>query len=325
MDTKKIELRGCSDKSWEDATRRAVTQAVQAAGTSNRIQVKQFEATIAEGKVSQFCVWIEVLAASVSAGLSRPARVLVADDLEPIQKIARSILEGAGHEVDTVSDGAEALARVQSKAYDLVLMDIQMPTMDGIASTRAIRALASPAGAVPILAVTTNVLPEHVRTYRAAGMNDYVRKPLNQSDLLRKLNEWLPATSAAEQPANIPGQPVPQLFDRQAHEDLRAMMGSERVSEWIAKFLQQLEAIFPPAAEKPLSRELLARDVHALGSQAALLGFPEFSSLCSELEEACISGRELDAPFRRTCAAARLAESQARNISHVDSDKAIEQ
>ena len=310
---KKIELCGYSEQSWEDATRRAVTQAVQASGACKSVQVKRFEAAITDGKVSQFCVWVEILETAISGGLARPARILVADDLEPIQRIARAVLEGAGHEVDTASDGAEAFARVQSKPYDLVLMDIEMPIMDGIASTKAIRALASSASAVPILAMTVNVLPEHVRTYRAAGMSDYVSKPLKQREFLRKLSEWLPGTRADEQPAGLPEPPAP-FFDQQAFEELRTMMGSERVSEWIAKFLEQLEATFPVAAAETPSRELLARDAHELVSHAGFLGFLELSLLCGELEGVCVSGGDVGPSILRVRAAARAAESQAREI-----------
>ena len=311
---KKIELCGSSEQSWEDATRQAVKQAVQETGPCKSVQVKRFEATVTAGKVSQFCVWIEVLEAIVPGRLTRPARILVADDLEPIQKIARFILEGAGHEVDAASDGAEAFARVQSKPYDLVLMDIEMPVMGGIASTKAIRALASSESAVPILAMTVNVRPEHVRTYMAAGMSGYVAKPINQGDFLRKLSEWLPGAHAVEQPASVPEQPAP-FFDRQAFESLQTMMGGERVSEWIEKFLQRLETTFPVAAAEPRGREQLARDAHALVSHAALLGFAELSGLCSELEGVCVNGGDLDPLIPRVRAAARAVEAQAREIS----------
>lgn len=314
---KKTEVHGSSEHSWEDATRRAVTQAVLQTGPCKSVQINRFEATVTDGKIAQFCVWIEVLGAAVSGGLGRPACILVADDLDPIQRIARTILERAGHEVDTVSDGAEAFARVQAKPYDLVLMDIEMPIMDGIASTKAIRALAGSASAVPILAMTVNVLPEHVRTYRAAGMSDYVAKPLKQGAFLRKLSEWLPGTGAAEQPADLPEPPVPLFFDQQAFDSLRSMMGSERVSEWIAKFLLQLDATFPVAGAETPGRELLAREAHALVSHAALLGFPELSLLCSELEGACASGRGVDPIIPRVRAAARAAESRARELSPV--------
>lgn len=197
---RKIELFGYSGQSWEDATRRAVAQAGPAVGPRNSVQIKRFEATVTDGEVSKFCVWIEVLEATALRELPAPARILVVDDLELIQDLARSILEGAGHEVDTVSDGIHALTQIQSKPYDLILMDIQMPIMDGIATTRAIRSLGDPANETPILAMTTNVLAEHVRTYEAAGMNDCVGKPLNQGNLLRKIHEWLPATRAAQSP-----------------------------------------------------------------------------------------------------------------------------
>jgi HPt (histidine-containing phosphotransfer) domain-containing protein len=162
--------------------------------------------------------------------------------------------------------------------------------------------------------MTVNVLPEQVRTYRAAGMNDYVGKPLNKEDFLRKLSEWLPEMRATEQPAALPELPVP-IFDQQAFDSLRTLMGAQRVSEWIERFLQQLEATFPVAAAEIPPRDLLARNAHALVSHAALLGFLELARLCGELEEACVSGGDVDLPIGRVRAAARDAEDQAREIS----------
>jgi HPt (histidine-containing phosphotransfer) domain-containing protein len=146
-------------------------------------------------------------------------------------------------------------------------------------------------------------------------MSDYVAKPLKQRDFLRKLSEWLPGTRATEQPADPPEPPVPLFFDHQAFESLRAMMGNERVSEWIEKFLLQLETTFPVAAAEAPARELLASEAHALVSHAALLGFPELSLLCSELEGACVSGRGVDPIIPRVRAAARAAETHARELS----------
>ncbi len=180
-------------------------------------------------------------------GLASQHASLSPTDLEPIQKIARSILEGAGYEVDTVSDGAEAFAGIQSKSYDLVLMDIEMPIMDGIASTKAIRALASSAKRRSNSRHDGQPASRPCSDLWAAGMNDYVGKPLKQKDFLRKLSEWLPGTRVPVLPADLPESPVP-FFDQEAFESLQAMMGSERVSEWIAKFLQQLEFTFPVAA-----------------------------------------------------------------------------
>lgn len=322
--SKKTLFSACSEQSWEDAARRAVALAGPALGSCKSIQLKRSEAIITDGEISQFCVWIEVLDAIAFGELAKPARILVVDDLELILELARTILERAGHEVDTVPDGMQAVAQVRSKPYDLVLMDIQMPVMDGIMATRAIRSLDNPAGEIPILAMTTNVLPEHVQTYKAAGMNDYVGKPLNQDNLLRKLCEWLPTTRAAERPAMLMEQPV-TVFDQQALEELKTMMGPERVSAGIEKFLEQLKAKLPAAGTEAPNRELLMRDAHRLVSHAALLGFAELSQLCAILEAACINGEDLDTPFARACAAARIAERRAREVFLGDCDGAMNQ
>jgi signal transduction histidine kinase/ActR/RegA family two-component response regulator len=121
---------------------------------------------------------------------NRPVRILLVEDNEINQEIARSILEAAGHEVDVASDGSLAVIAVQSKVYDLVLMDVQMPIMDGVSATRVIRSLPGPECDVPILAVTANVLPDQVRSFKAAGMNDHMGKPFQQEELLTLVNRW---------------------------------------------------------------------------------------------------------------------------------------
>jgi CheY-like chemotaxis protein len=88
-----------------------------------------------------------------------------------------------------VGDGAEALAQVQAAAYDVVLMDIQMPGMDGEAATRAIRALPGPLGRIPIVAMTANVMPEQRSSYLAAGMDAVVAKPVDAQALQAALRQ----------------------------------------------------------------------------------------------------------------------------------------
>ncbi len=85
--------------------------------------------------------------------------------------MARKILEGLGAVVDTAEDGLFGLEAAQARAYDLVLMDVQMPRMDGVEATRRIRALEGPAGAVPIIGLTANALAHQHAAYIAAGMN----------------------------------------------------------------------------------------------------------------------------------------------------------
>ncbi len=89
-----------------------------------------------------------------------------------------------------MADGVAAVAAVQQRSYDLVLMDVQMPVMDGIAATRRIRALGGAAGRLPILAMTANVLPQQVAELRAAGLDDHIGKPFRVDALLAAIDRW---------------------------------------------------------------------------------------------------------------------------------------
>ncbi len=121
-----------------------------------------------------------------------PSRhILVVEDVDVNQEIARSFLEAAGHQVDVVADGSEAITAVQAHPYDIVLMDIQMPIMDGVTATKHIRKLAGSAAGVPIIAMTANVLPQQVESFRAAGMDGHVGKPLRRADLLEAIERCI--------------------------------------------------------------------------------------------------------------------------------------
>lgn len=111
-------------------------------------------------------------------------RILVAEDVEINQHLARHMMESWGFEVDIAVNGREALVLVQQKSYDLVLMDIQMPEMDGMEATRQIRKLADTLKAtIPIIALTANALKGDRERFLAAGMNDYLPKPFNEPNL----------------------------------------------------------------------------------------------------------------------------------------------
>ncbi len=134
-------------------------------------------------------------AASESALPPSPARrILVAEDNGVNQILIKAMLDHLGHFSDVVADGYEAVRQVQAAAYDLVLMDIQMPGMDGVAATRAIRALPGAVASIPIIAMTANAMIEEREAYLAAGMNDHVAKPL---DLARLATVIVRATSPA--------------------------------------------------------------------------------------------------------------------------------
>ena len=111
--------------------------------------------------------------------------VLVAEDNEVNQLVISATLEQLGHSCDIVADGRAAVQRVASSHFDLVLMDIQMPELDGVAAARAIRRLAGAAARVPIVALTANAMAQDREVYLAAGMDDYVSKPISARQLAK--------------------------------------------------------------------------------------------------------------------------------------------
>lgn len=128
----------------------------------------------------------------------RRLRILYADDHENNRMVVSAMLGALGWACDTVNDGAEAVARVQNGDYDLVLMDIQMPVMDGIDAARAIRSLDGEVARTPIVALTANTLEAQLRRYRAAGMQDCLSKPIAMTELLQTVMAWSHGSLAVE-------------------------------------------------------------------------------------------------------------------------------
>ena len=119
-----------------------------------------------------------------------PLRVLCVDDNQANRVLLTTMLSGQGMICETAEDGRLGLAAAAAGGWDVVLMDIQMPVMDGVESARGIRALTGEAGAVPIIAVTANTLVDQVQSYVDAGMDDLIAKPVNMAELLSKVAYW---------------------------------------------------------------------------------------------------------------------------------------
>ena len=124
----------------------------------------------------------------------RKLRILLAEDNATNRLVATARLEMLGHRVDAVANGLEAVEAVQIAPYDLVLMDVMMPEMDGLAATRAIRRLEGPAAALPIVALTANAFREDEEECRAAGMDGFLAKPLSAAQLAAVVDQAMART-----------------------------------------------------------------------------------------------------------------------------------
>ena len=123
-------------------------------------------------------------------GLPVNPNTKVVDDLDANREIVRALLEATGQEVHEAAGGAQAVSLAVRQTFDLILMDLQMPGMDGFATTRAIRRLSPENSTTPIIALSANVLPEHVDEAERAGMNDHIGKPIVPAKLFAVLNRW---------------------------------------------------------------------------------------------------------------------------------------
>ncbi|KIU30976.1 hypothetical protein SR39_18670 [Methylobacterium radiotolerans] len=233
-----------------------------------------------------------------------PLRLLLVEDVPLNQELACAVLESQGYAVDVAGDGAEAITAVGSsvaagRAYDLVLMDVQMPRVDGLTATRRIRALAPPACDIPIVAMTANVLPSQIEELREAGMDDYVGKPFRRADLFATISRWTAPgarrPARAEEPRRLP-QVDSAVLDAAVLTEMEASFGADRVGALLDLLANELSERFRPSETDRLQ---IAHDAHALVAAAGLLGFVGLSSLCREVEAAAHAGADLMPLIRR--------------------------
>jgi len=251
----------------------------------------------------------------------RKARILLAEDNITNQQVTLGILKKMGLRADAVANGAEALKALEALPYDLVLMDIQMPEMDGIEATHRIRdpQSAVPNHAIPIIAMTAHAMQGDRERCLAAGMNDYVAKPVSPQALAEALEKWLPRESAMTA-APVPGMPegtasLPAqesempVFDR-AGMMTRMMDDEDLAKEILAVFLEDIPQQIAALRQCLESGDAAGAGVqaHTIKGASATVGGERLRVVASEMEQAGKAGdlsaaaghlAELDAQFDR--------------------------
>ena len=206
-----------------------------------------------------------------------PLRILLAEDNAVNQKVALRLLERLGYAADVVWNGLEALEALERRQYDVVLMDVQMPELDGLDASRQINKL-WPAETRPrIIAMTANALPEDREACLAAGMDDYVAKPIRPEELADALRRSKPRPQIGMRASG----------SRVALDDLRDLGGDEFVHEVIETFLADAPRLLAALRTSLDAQDTgeLRRAAHTLKSNGATLGAERFAVACRELEQ----------------------------------------
>ena len=262
-------------------------------------------------------------------------RILSADDNATNQIVARTMLERLGYHCDTVGHGQEAIEALRQIPYDLVLMDLQMPVLDGLEATRQIRrpetGVLNPR--VPILAMTAHAMDRDRKNCLAAGMNGYLSKPVQFAELSAALECWLrPAESGGNPPGEAPPAPAPdtppnawsatpgEIFQRGML--VERLEGAEAIiptllTAFLKDARRRLDEIAQalPAADYPR----IAEAAHSLRGGAGNINAPRMHYLARELETAAKQAdavRTREVADRLTSAFAALAEVLETELGH---------
>jgi hypothetical protein len=231
------------------------------------------------------------------APLTGPLRVLLAEDNGVNQQVAVALLARLGHRTDVANDGGEAVSMVERGNYDLVLMDMQMPNVDGLQATRLIRAIRGPKGRVPIIAMTANALTGDREICIAAGMDDYIAKPVDRRRLSAMLARWsatIAAQSAAPPPVVVSPAAVDTtgMVDAAVQAELVNDLGNDQVTALMEIFFADTGRLLADAEAACTATDLrrVAFAVHSIKGSAANVGFPQVAQLASRAEQMARSG-----------------------------------
>ena len=253
-------------------------------------------------------------------GTAKHARILVVDDIAMNRDITASFLQPAGHQVTLAGGGADAVELASSREFDIVLMDVQMPEVDGLEATRRIRRLAGKRGRIPIVALTAQAFGEQIERCYAAGMDAHLTKPFKQDALLTLLDRVLAARGASdiipravtEQDARaaLPGQAAetrhstsasldaqadrrPVAFNRTTFDDMAAILSPETIASYLSTIRDRSTSLSRALREldDPARADAaLGSAAHVLAGSAGMFGFEQLAAAAQSFDHAIKRG-----------------------------------
>ncbi len=239
----------------------------------------------------------------------RRLNVLVVDDSAINREVAASFLRNAGHTAIETHDGSEAVALLAAQDFDVVLMDMRMAGIDGLETTRRIRAMDGPRGQVPIVAVTANALDQHAEECCRAGMSGHLAKPFTQAELLAVVAR----AAARRRPAPCGTE---SAIDTDSIAQLASCVGEEAVQRLLDCLALRIEALLrkldDPAACLPSTA--LAELAHELVGSGGTLGFIRLASVAGRFERGLATNTADAAEMRRELMASLTELRRRRSL-----------
>jgi CheY-like chemotaxis protein/HPt (histidine-containing phosphotransfer) domain-containing protein len=250
-----------------------------------------------------------------SFALRYPMRLLLADDNPINLKVGLSVLSKLGYRADSAHNGIEVLKALERKPYDIVLMDVQMPEMDGFEATRAIRERWPENKRPRIIAMTGNALLGDREKCLNAGMDDYVSKPVHIAELQDALERWAARLAKRGDTSFFVQHGITNnLVDHSIIDELRGMdaEGSDMLTELIDLFLEHAPQRIAQIQQFIADPQKMSFHAHALKSMSVSLGAVRIAELCDKIAEMADSGNE--------AIAARLAQELERTFARTQAE-----
>lgn len=249
-----------------------------------------------EGKGSTFCIQFpitpiappdETKRAPQHAKTARPSNILMVEDNEINRDVARAMLTAAGHRVTEAHNGREALEKIKEAPFDLILMDISMPVMDGSEATRAIRASHADWSRTPIIGLTANAMAEEQEAFLRDGMNDILTKPLSRDELIRVISEHVSERPGSPEAPPETTAPVALTY----LDELRDTFGAEKLQGLLDRFTAEVEDLLTYLRDQG-SKDLpeTAARTHKVSGGAATFGAVALRAVLVDLENSAETG-----------------------------------